>query len=336
VGIVVAVVVVVVAVAVSAVILLKPGEGGATPTTTIMTPTTTTPTTTTTTTIPTMTTTTTPTTTDLGQAENLLASSSEKYDQAIRYWDENDYVNAKIRLIGAITDVEEARKYLEKADIEQGGKQHALCVLDGWSNLLNCVISLSDAFEDYNQGMLRWSYQDWDGVVTKFLDAKEDIDRAQSYFLFAKENFDSVNMEMLPSELKSTVVEIRTYFASYATLLPDFSGMIDAFVPLARSMKSLVEAVNYMQRYDWHASQLAFEDSQSKISEAKNKFDNLRYCQTASFSSYASILFVNSQKIENALSHYIQGCEYAEAGDMSSANSEFETANHILNGISWG
>jgi len=252
------------------------------------------------------------------------------------YWDENEYAMAKITLIGALTDAGEARGYLEKADIDPIMKQYALCALDGWSNLLNWGVILSDALGNYQQATLRMNYQDWDGAVTKLLDAKEYIDQAQPYFLSAKENFDSVNVDELPSELKSTVVETQTFFATCVTFFPDFSSMTDALIPLVRGMKSALEGATYLERYDWYAAEIAFNDSLSKISEAKNDFDNLRYCQTADVSSLASEFFVISQKLESALPYYVQGCEYAKAGDLSSASSEFETANQILNGISWG
>jgi uncharacterized protein YxeA len=35
--------------------------------------------------------------TSLDQEQNLLASSSEKYDQAMIYWNENEYANGKFR-----------------------------------------------------------------------------------------------------------------------------------------------------------------------------------------------------------------------------------------------
>ena len=276
-----------------------------------------------------------PNQTSLDLAENLWSSSSEKSDQASIYWNENDYASGKITLIGALTDAEEARGYLENADIEMVTKQYALCALDGWSNLLNWMLILSDALGDYQQAMARLNYLDYDGAVTKFLDAKEFIDQAQPYFLSAKENFDSVNVDELPSELKSTVIEAQTFFASYVTFLPDFSSMTDAFVPFVRSLKSLSEGATYLERNDWYAAEIAFNDSLSQTTEAKNMFDSLRYCQTADFSTLASGAFVYLQKLESALSYYIQGCEYAKAGDTSSAASEFETGSQILNGVSW-
>lgn len=377
--------------------------------------------------------------TAMSQAEDFLDSSLEKYAQAMEYWDENDYVGARIKLAGAKTDVEESKKYLEEADIKPSEKQVALRWCDAWSNLIEWASCLSDAFEDYGQAMLRldyedwggatskfldakedidraqtyflsakedldsidvevlppelrsdvvegqayfaeyetllpdfsdmidvfiplcyawsnliemtsyWSdasedyeqarsrlgYEDWDGAVTKFLDAKEDIDHAQSYFLSAKEDFDSIDVEALPPELKSSVTEAQAYFAEYETLLPDFNDMIDVFIPFIRGMGHLLEGVNYLERYDWHAAKLAFEDSLSKISEAKSKLDDLRYCETAEFSSLAAGLYSGAETIEEALAHYITGCEYAEAGYYSNATTEFETGTQIFEGFSW-
>ncbi len=273
--------------------------------------------------------------TAMGQAVNLLDSSVEKYSQAMECWDENDYAGARIKLAGAKTDVEESRKYLEKADIEPARKQVALCWRDAWSNLIEWASCLSDAFEDYEQAMLRLGYEDWDGAVTKFLDAKEDIDRAQPYFLSAKEDLDSIDVESLPPELKSNVVEGQAFFAEYETLFPDFSSFIDAFIPFVRSMGTLLEAVDYIQLYDWHAAKIAFQDSQSDIGVAKSKFDNLRNCETAFFASMASEFYSTTSTTEEALAHYITGCEYATQGYLSSAEAEFETGSQILEGISW-
>lgn len=271
----------------------------------------------------------------MSQAESLLNSSLEKYAQAMEYWGENDYAGARIKLAGAKTDVEESKKYLEEANIEPSEKQVALRWCDAWSNLIEWASCLSDALEDYEQAMLRYDYEDWDGVVTKFLDAKEDINRAQPYFLSAKEDFDSIDVEALPPELKSGVSEGQAYFAEYETLLPDFSDTIDAFIPFIRGIGHLLEGANYLQRYDWHAAKLAFEDSLSKISEAKSKLDDLRYCETAEFSSLAAELYSGAETMEEALAHYITGCEYAEAGYYSNATTEFETANQIFEGFSW-
>ncbi|MDI6819931.1 MAG: hypothetical protein QMC89_03385 [Candidatus Hodarchaeaceae archaeon] len=141
--------------------------------------------------------------TAFSQADTLFNSSLEKYSQAMKCWDENDYVGARVKLAGAQSDVGEARKYLETADVEPAVKQAALCLCDACSNLVKCAICLSDAGEDYEQAILRFDYEDWDGAVTKFLDAKEDIDRAQPYFLSAKEALDSIDLEALPPELKS-------------------------------------------------------------------------------------------------------------------------------------
>ncbi len=273
--------------------------------------------------------------TAMSQAENLFNSSLEKYTQAIEYWDENDYAGARIKLAGAKTDAEESKKYLEKADIEPAAKQAILYGYDSWSNLINCVISLSDAFEDYGQAMSRLDYGDWDGAVTKFLDAKEDIDRAQPFFLTAKEDFDLIDVEALPSEFKSGIVEGQAYFAEYETLLPDFGDFTDAFIPFIRGVGHLLEGANYLEREDWHAAKVAFEDSQSKISESKNKFDTIRYSETAEFSFLAVGLYSGAETIEEALAHYITGCEYAEAGDYSNASTEFETGTQIFEGFSW-
>ncbi|MBA7505821.1 hypothetical protein ES706_04498 [subsurface metagenome] len=273
--------------------------------------------------------------TAMSQAKDLFDSSDEKYAQAMEYWDENDYAGARIKLAGAKTDVEEGKKYLEKADIEPARKQFALYWCDAWSNLINCVIRLSDAFEDYDQAMLRWGYGDWDGVVTKFLDAMEDINQAQPYFLSAKEDFDLIDVEVLPSELKSYVTESQAYFSEYEALLPDFSGTIDAFIPFVRGLSHLPEGASYLEREDWHAAKIAFGDSLSKIREAKGKFDTLRYCETTYYASLAAELYSATNTMEEGLAHYITGCEYAEAGYYSSATTEFETGYTILEEVPW-
>lgn len=273
---------------------------------------------------------------NLVQAENLLNSSLEKTYKAVERWDENDFASARIKLAGAKSDVEEARKLLEKIDFEPVKKQAIVLMMDGWQSYIVCLDHLNNSFEDYYQGTLRWSYQDWDGVITKFLDAKEDVEQAQTYFLSAKENFNQLNLETLSPEFKSSVVETRAFFAEYEKLLPDFSNTIDALIPFVRGMKILLEGATYLDRQDWVSAEIAFKDSLLKVNEAKNKFDNLRYCQTASYSSLASKMFINLQTLETALSHYIRGCQYAEAGNVASASSEFETGNQLLGGISWG
>ena len=273
--------------------------------------------------------------TALSQADDFFDSSVEKYAQAMECWDENDYAGARIILAGAKTDLGESKKYLDKADVEPAVKQAILYGCDSLSNLIESVICLSDAFEDYGQAMSRLDYEDWDGAVTKLLDAKEDINRAQPFFLTAKEYFDLIDVEALPSEFKSDIVEGQAYFAEYETLLPDFGDFTDAFIPFIRGMGHLLEGANYLEREDWHAAKVAFEDSQSKVSESKNKFDTLRYSETAEFSSLAVGLYSGAETIEETLAHYITGCEYAEAGDYSNASTEFETGTQIFEGFSW-
>jgi len=272
----------------------------------------------------------------LEQADNLFHSSLEKYSQAMNYWKENDYVNARIKLAGAKTDAEEAIKYIEKAGFEPTRKQAALHYFGAWSNLIETVIRLSDALEDYEQAMLLFNYKDWSGVMTKFLDVKEDIVRAQTYFLFAKENIELIDVETLPSELKSSVVEIQTYFAEYQTYLPDFSNFVDAFVLLIQGYAHVMDGAKYLDQENWRAAEISFQESQPYIGEAKSRFDNLKNCKTAYLASLSSEFYSVASTLEDAISYLVIGCEYAKAGDMSSANSEFETANRILNGISWG
>ncbi len=271
-----------------------------------------------------------------GQADTLFNSSLEKYSQAMECWDENDYVGARVKLAGAQTDVIEARGYLEKANVEPAVKQAALCLCGAWSNLIEWASCLSDAFEGYNQARLRFDYEDWGGTVTKILDAKEDIDRAQTHFLSAKEALDSIDMEALPPELKSDMVEGQAYFSEYETFLPDFGGFIDAFIPFVRGMGCMIEGANNLERYEWYAAKIAFEDSSSKISEAKTKFGSLRDCKTAEFSSSAVEFYSMAKTMEEALTHFIKGCEYAEAGNYSGATTEFEIAGQIMGKTSDG
>lgn len=270
--------------------------------------------------------------TDMNQTENLFNSSLEKYSQAMECWDENDYAGARIKLAGAKTDVIEARKYLENANVEPAVKQVALCWCDAWSNLIEGASCLSDTFEHYNQAESCYG-ENWDGAATKFLDAKEDLDRAQTYYLSAKEDLDSIDVEALPPELESSVTETQAFFSEYETFLLDFGGLIDAFIPFVKSMDNMLEGTNYLGRYEWHAAKIAFEDSLSDMSEAKSKFDNLRYCETAEFSSTAVEFYSTAKSMEEALTHFIKGCEYAEAGDLSSAGTEFKIASRVMEGL---
>jgi tetratricopeptide (TPR) repeat protein len=269
----------------------------------------------------------------LEQADNFFQSSLEKYSQAMNLWKENDYSGARIKLASAKTDAEEARKYMERADIEPTRKQAALHYFDAWSNLIQTAICLSDALEDYNQAVLRcFECKDWSGS-TKFLDAKEHIAQAQRFFLSAKENVELIDVEALPSELKSSIVEIRTYFAEYQAFLPDFGDFIDALVPLVRGYAYVMDGANYVDQENWRAAEISFQESQPHIGEAKSRFENLKNCKTAFVSLSSSKFCSMVRALEDAISHYIMGCEYATKGDFSNANTQFEIVGKLLSQI---
>ena len=264
------------------------------------------------------------------QASNLLISAENYFFQASQHFDENDFVGTRTKLAVVNSNVTEAKNILEASDIESSTKQYCLNVCDFYLNCSSMMDILSYGFEHLNQAVARMNDNDWSGAVSKLLDAEDELNHVQSYFLLANEDLNSIDTTALPLEIKNSITETQTLFDEYKTLWPDLANAVDACVPFARGCNDLYEGLDYVQRYDWHAAKVSFEDSLPNISESKNKFDNLRYCNSSIVSSLASETFTKLVPIESALPHLIQGCEYAEAGDMSSATSEFDMATNIL------
>jgi hypothetical protein len=262
------------------------------------------------------------------QAINLITSAENYFSQASLCLNENDFVGTRTKLAVVESNVTDAKNLL--AGIESSTKQYCLDICDFYSNCSSTMDVLSYGCEHLNQALARINDNDWSGAVSKLLDAEDELTQAQSYFLLAGGNLNSIDMTALSLELKNSVTEAQALFDEYKTLLPDLASAVDALVPVARGCDHLFEGLNYVLRYDWHAAKVAFEDSLPYVSESENKFDNLRYCKTSYVSSLASEMFAKLVPMESALPHLIQGCGYAEAGDMSSANSEFDTANNIL------
>jgi hypothetical protein len=264
------------------------------------------------------------------QAINLLTSAENYLSQASQRFNENDFVGTRTKLAVVESNVTEAKNLLETVGIESSTKQCCLDICDFYLDLSSTMDILSYGCEHLNQALARVNDNDWSGAVSKLLDAEDELNQAQNYFLSTSEDLNLIDTTTLPLEIRNSITEAQALFDEYKTLLPDLANAVDAVVPFARGCDHLFEGLNYLLRYDWHAAKIAFEDSLPNISESKNKFDNLRYCKTSYVSSLASETFTKLVPIESALPYLIQGCGYAEAGDMSSANSEFETANNIL------
>jgi len=266
----------------------------------------------------------------LTQVMNLLTSADNYYSQAMQRGNENDYAGARIKLEVAESNVIEAKNLLNVADLDSSTKQYCLYLCDYMLNAYSMMGSLSYGLEYYKAGSSAFNDNDYTNAASKFSDAKNNISQAQSYFLYASENLNSIDKTALPLDIKNFITEKQALFDEYKTFLPDFASITDAFIPFVRGCGHLLEAVSYMQLNNWHAAKIAFENSVPDVTDAKTRFDNLRYCQTLDFSSSASKMFSIAVKFESALSHYIQGCEYAEAGKMELALAEFDMANNIL------
>lgn len=239
------------------------------------------------------------------KAFDLMNSSLDKYDEAIALWDEDDFTGARIKIESAKSDLKECKSYLENSNLDPDKKQSILKACDGLSYLCDWAADMSNFLENFVQGTSRIRKGDYDGAITKLYDAKEDLNEAEYYFNAAREKYDSINMENLPSNQKSGLIETKAAFREYEDFHKDYNKLCDILIAHSQGLKDFQKAAEYTDQEEWVNAENEFNDALTSFREAEESSEKLRNCDTPEVASMAVNMYIVSSNCADATSHYI-------------------------------
>lgn len=237
------------------------------------------------------------------------------------------YSDAKAKLTASKVDYEEALKILSNAttDYDEEKKiietNKIICSysLDGIAVLQNLTICLEhlDKAAAYMEG------EDIASIISELKLAEDALNDASPFIFTAKEKCFSIDVDTVPIESKSEILEDRISIEQTEKMISENGEMISGMYPFVDGMEHMLKAVDYMEKEAWHSAELEFGKCSPDFSKSKDTFINLKNSEFTEVSVPAIEMHVFLSKTLEALPHLEAGCGYASKGDFKKAEVEF-------------
>lgn len=242
----------------------------------------------------------------------------------------------RLKISKAKKDLEKGIQLIKSSDLLTSKRENlAVTMARTYFPMLRMTENFAEAMAHYELAMVSFGYKDWPNVKEEFLISAEYFEKTQTNFLSANEMWNTINIENVPPKFSSFVSNQSSRFEEYDDFLPEFTESVRSFIPLAKGFGSVMEGANHLKREEYSLAKSSFENSLEPLSEAKQKFDNLKDSESMKVRNLAIKFSSNVGKLEEGINYYIEGCRHALDGDMAPAKTDFNNGNDILQNISW-
>jgi len=247
------------------------------------------------------------------------------------------YSDAKIKLTAAKVDYQEALKILDNAttvfdaekEIIELNKVICSYSLDSIAALQKFTVFMEhmDKVVAYMEGAVNVEPDDIALIRSELKLADDALDDTAPLISTAKEKCFSIDMDTVPIQSKSGILEDRLSLEQSEKLISEYGEMISGDYSLVDGVERMLEAAEYMEQEHWHTAQLWFGECSADLSKSRDIFMNLKNSEFAEISTSAIEIYVPLTEVLEAVDHLEAGCGYADRGDFSKAEKEF---NEVL------
>jgi outer membrane murein-binding lipoprotein Lpp len=238
-----------------------------------------------------------------------------------------EYSDAKAKLTASKVDYEEAFKILNNAttDYDEEKKiietnkiicSYSLDDIDALQNITICLEHLDKAS----------AYIESDDIASfrsELKLAEDALNDASSFIFTAKEKCFSIDIDTVPIESKSEILENRISIEQNEKMISENGEIISGMYPFADGMENMLKAIDYINNEDWHSAELEFGYCSPDFSKSKDTFNNLKNSEFTEVSVPAIEMYGILSKLLEALPHFEAGCRYASKGNFNKAEDEF-------------
>jgi tetratricopeptide (TPR) repeat protein len=226
------------------------------------------------------------------------------------------YSDAKAKLAASKVDYEEALKLLNNATTDYDAEKDAIRTakvvcsysldsIAAFQNLIVCSEHL-DKVSAYVEG------DDTASMRSELKLAEDALDDALPLISAAKEKCFSIDVDTVPVESKSELLEDRISIEQSEKIILEFGVLISGMHPYIDGMEHMLKASKYMGKEEWHGAELEFSKCPADFSESKDIIAD------PAISIYGILT-----KMLEALPHFEAGCRYADRGNFKKAEEEF-------------
>lgn len=237
------------------------------------------------------------------------------------------YSDAKSKLAASKVDYEEALKILNNSITDYDDEKDAIRTakvmcnynLDrvaAFQNLIVCSEHL-DKLSAYAEG------DDVTSMRSELNLAEDALDDALPFISAAKEKCFSIDIDTVPVESRSELLENRIAIEQSEKTILEFGILISGMHPYIDGVEHMLKATKYMQNKEWSSAELEFSKCPADFSESKDTLADLKNSEFAEISIPAIARYGILTKMLEALPHFEAGCRYADRGNFKKADEEF-------------
>ena len=268
---------------------------------------------------------------DINMATSLINSGTDRIEDI--NLDDGDYSGAKIILSASKVDYEEALKILDNTETDYDDEMKIIEMNKITVSYSLDIISSFQYFivfmEHFDKSMAYMESDDFTKSKSELKLANEALTDSKPFISKAKAKSLSIDMDAIPVEYKSTILEDRLSIEDYDKMLSDMNELVSGMSPFLDGIEKMYDAVDYMEREEWKNAELAFGESYSDFSKSKNIFKNLKTSEFTEVSVVAIELDALLIGMLDELPYFEAGCRYMSEGNAYKANEEFSKISGI-------
>lgn len=234
-------------------------------------------------------------------AKNKLAASKFDFEEALRI------------LNNATTDYDEEKMIIDTNKIIIGFNLDIILALE------NLIIHI----EHFNKANAYLTGEDVTSAKSEIKLAEDALNKATPLISSAKEKIFRIDIDTIPVESRSGILEDRNGIEKIDKILTDYSKMISGMYPFIDGMEHMLKANDYVLNEQWKSAEFEFNNSNSDIMKSKDIFIGLKNSEFSEISVSAIELDGILKKLLETLSHFETGSTYASQGNFVKANEEF-------------
>ncbi len=275
---------------------------------------------------------------DIDRAVSLTNTAKNRIDE-IHKMVSVTTADIKNKLDMSKIDYEEALKILKNTKTDYDSEKKIIetnkIICEASLDVINSSQNSIVGWDHFKKGYLYMGSQDTEKSKYELKLGGICLDDALSATLKAKENINKINMDNVPSELKSNIQGVKNEIENSEKSIPDSKKAISGMYPYLDGLKHIITASDYVKNKKWHSAAVECKESLPYFSKSKDIFSGLRDSESTDVSSVSIRLYGFLETYMKVVEHMEAGCRYMDKRQEEKANEEFEKAALELQKISW-
>ncbi len=240
-------------------------------------------------------------------------------------------MSARVQLDASKADYEEALKILNNATTDYDDEKNIIEIDKISCNYSLDVIAtdqnLVTYIEHLNKSSAYMESNDFASARSELKLAEEALNKTTSLISNAKVKIYSIDINTIPVESKSELLENRNLIEKLEKRLTQNGNMISGMNPLIDGLEHAHNASDYIRNEKWNSAGLELNSSSSDLMKARNAFNALKTSEFLEISVASIKTDGTLAQLLEVISHSEAGSKYANQGDFVKANEEFDKAN---------